>query len=110
MDEELPGKCGFYCGACPTWLKGGCRGCEREHATGNCFTRDCVKKKQLNFCGACATLLCDAILKELRSTALDGDWLAWKKARRTDRKAPLYPIRTKRRFCRAYSSSARFVS
>lgn len=24
MDEKLLGKCGFYCGACPTYLKGGC--------------------------------------------------------------------------------------
>ena len=79
MDEKLPGKCGFYCGACPTWLKGGCRGCEREHAPGDCITRDCVKEKQLDFCRACAAFPCDAILKEPRSTVLDKNWLAWKK-------------------------------
>lgn len=53
MDEKLLGKCGFYCGACPTYIKGGCRGCEEEHTTGDCFTRDCVKEKKLNFCGEC---------------------------------------------------------
>ena len=47
MDEKLLGKCGFYCGACPTYIKGGCRGCEEEHTTGDCFTRDCVKEKKL---------------------------------------------------------------
>ena len=30
MDEKLFGKCGFYCGACPTYLKGGCRGFEKD--------------------------------------------------------------------------------
>jgi len=30
MNEKLLGKCGFYCGACPTYIKGGCRGCEEE--------------------------------------------------------------------------------
>lgn len=44
MDEKLLGKCGFYCGACPTYIKDGCRGCEEEHTTGDCFTRDCVKE------------------------------------------------------------------
>ena len=44
MDEKLLGKCGFYCSACPTYIKGGCRGCEEEHSTSDCFTRDCVKE------------------------------------------------------------------
>ena len=48
MEEKLLGKCGFYCGACPTYIKGGCRGCEDEHTTGDCFTRDCVKEKKGN--------------------------------------------------------------
>ena len=46
MDEKLLGKCGFYCGACPTYIKGGCRGCEDEHTTGDCFTRDCVEEEK----------------------------------------------------------------
>ena len=51
MDESLLGRCGFYCGACPTYLKGGCPGCEEAHVTGDCFTRDCVKERGLDFCG-----------------------------------------------------------
>ena len=31
MDAKLLGKCGFYCGACPTYIKGGCTGCVEEH-------------------------------------------------------------------------------
>ena len=79
MDEKLLGKCGFYCGACPTYIKGGCRGCEDEHTTGDCFTRDCVKEKKLNFCGECKSFPCDTIMTKPHSTVLDKDWLAWKK-------------------------------
>ena len=79
MDEKLLGKCGFYCGACPTYLRGGCLGCEAEHDTGDCFTRDCVKEKKLPYCGACGNFPCDTILTKPRSTVLDRDWLLWKK-------------------------------
>ena len=93
MDEKLLGKCGFYCGACPTYINGGCRGCEEEHTTGDCFTRDCeeehttgdcftrdcVKEKKLNFCGECKNFPCDTIMTKPHSTVLDKDWLLWKK-------------------------------
>ena len=36
MDEKLLGKCGFYCGCCPTYIKGGCKGCVDEHSKGDC--------------------------------------------------------------------------
>ena len=79
MNKELLGKCGFYCGACPTYIKGGCRGCEEEHTPGDCFTRDCVKEKKLNFCVECKNFPCDTIMTKPHSTVLDKDWLAWKK-------------------------------
>lgn len=79
MDERLLGKCGFYCGACPTYQKGGCLGCEEAHVTGECFTRDCVKERRLNFCGECPLFPCEAIMTRPRSTVLDREWLAWKK-------------------------------
>ena len=79
MDEKLLGKCGFYCGACPTYIKGGCRGCEEDNTTGDCFTNDCVKEKKLNFCGECENFPCDTIMTKPHSTVLDKDWLAWKK-------------------------------
>lgn len=82
IDKKLLGKCGFYCGACPTYIKGGCRGCEEEHTTGDCFTNDCVKEKKLNFCGECENFPCDTIMTEPHSTVLDKDWLAWKKSER----------------------------
>jgi hypothetical protein len=82
MREKLLAKCGFYCGACPTYVKGGCRGCEDEHNDGDCFTRDCVKEKNLNFCGECKSFPCDTIMLKPRSTVLDKDWLAWKKRER----------------------------
>ena len=79
MDEKLLGQCGFYCGACPTYIKGGCSGCEDEHEAGDCFTRDCVNEKKLNFCGECKNFPCDTIMTQPHATVLDKDWLRWKK-------------------------------
>lgn len=79
MDERLIGKCGFYCGACPTFLKGSCKGCVFEHEKGDCFSRDCVIEKGLNFCGECKEFPCDTILTKPKCTVLDKSWLIWKK-------------------------------
>ena len=35
MKENLLGKCGFYCGCCPTYIKDGCKGCVDEHSEGD---------------------------------------------------------------------------
>ena len=45
MDAKLLGKCGFYCGACPTYIAGNCKGCTQEHTKGDCFSHDCVTEK-----------------------------------------------------------------
>ena len=79
LTAVLLGKCGFYCGACPTYIKGGCRGCDKEHTEGDCYTRDCVTKKDLRFCGECEKFPCDTILEKPHSTVLDREWLLWKK-------------------------------
>ncbi len=79
MNEKLLGKCGFYCGACPTYIKGRCKGCEEEHSPNDCFTRDCAKEKKLNFCGECKCFPCDAIMSKPRSTVLSKEWMEWKK-------------------------------
>lgn len=84
MKEQLLGKCGFYCGSCPTFLGGGCLGCGKEHQQGDCFTRDCVMGRGLPFCGACPGFPCDTILVKERCTVLDKDWLRWKRACREE--------------------------
>lgn len=76
---ELLGSCGFYCGACPTFLQGRCKGCRAGQAEGDCFTRDCVQKKGLPFCGACGEFPCGTILTKDRCTVLDKSWLRWKR-------------------------------
>ena len=85
MDKKLLGKCGFYCKACPTFLNGNCHGCIDEHSEGDCFTRDCVLNKNLDFCGECERFPCDDILTKQRSTLLDKEWLLWKKNSDTNR-------------------------
>ena len=72
------GKCGFYCGSCPSYRSLLCRGCIKEHKMGDCFTRDCVIEKELQFCGECSQFPCGTILQEPKCTVLDKDWLRWK--------------------------------
>ena len=79
MNDDLLGKCGFWCGACPTFLGGGCTGCVRGQRKGDCFTRDCVNLRNLPFCGACSDFPCDTILTKEKTTILDKAWLRWKK-------------------------------
>lgn len=50
-----------YCGACPTYINGGCSGCEDEHTTGDCFTRGCVKK-EIDFCKERKSFPCNTII------------------------------------------------
>lgn len=85
MNENLLGKCGFYCGCCPTYRSGGCKGCLEEHQTGDCFTRDCVLARGIDCCGACEQFPCDTILTKPCTTVLDKDWLRWKKESNTNR-------------------------
>lgn len=79
MNADLLGKCGFYCGSCPSYLSSSCSDCMEAHRAGDCFTRDCVLEKKLRFCGQCPDFPCDTILIQPRCTVLDKDWLIWKR-------------------------------
>ena len=74
-----PGKCGFVCECCPTFTSGECAGCEKAHKQGDCFTRDCVKKRGIDFCPMCPDFPCDPLLSHERCTVLSKEWLRWKK-------------------------------
>ena len=78
MNMERIGKCGFYCGSCPTYIAGNCNGCIDEHKTGDCYTRDCTIQRGLDFCGKCPEFPCATIMKKERCTILDKAWLHWK--------------------------------
>lgn len=79
VEELLIGKCGFYCGSCPTYIKGQCSGCVEGQQVGDCFTKDCVEKRGLKFCGECSSFPCEDILSQPNVTALDKKWLMWKR-------------------------------
>lgn len=85
INENLLGKCGFYCGACQTYIKGNSLGCMEEHTGGDCFTRDCVIEQNINVCGQCNNFPCETIISKPRSTVLDPQWLQWKKKSDTNR-------------------------
>lgn len=80
MEEKQLGKCGFYCGGCPTYRSGSCAGCLDAHQAGDCATRDCVLKQGIPVCTMCHRFPCDTILETPRCTVLDKDWLQWKRS------------------------------
>lgn len=82
IDTRL-GKCGFFCGGCPTYLEGNCAGCVDAHKLGDCFTRDCVLRQDIPVCTMCKDFPCDTILEKDHCTVLDKDWLRWKKSEKT---------------------------
>lgn len=86
VGKRLPmniGKCGFYCGSCPSFRTTLCKGCMEEHIAGDCFTRDCVIDQQLQFCGECVKFPCETILQKEKCTVLDKTWLQWKHTEKT---------------------------
>ena len=83
-DEEI-GKCGYACFTCPTFRNGNCSGCLKEHVTGDCYTRDCVIKMGIEYCGMCTVFPCEAILEQPHTTVLDKEWLKWKHTSNTNR-------------------------
>jgi len=80
--EALIGKCGFFCGSCPSFAGGACTGCRTAHERGDCFTFDCVDERKLAYCGQCGRFPCDDIMTRAKATVLDKDWLRWKRAQR----------------------------
>ena len=79
---NLIGKCGYYCGSCPTYISGDCKGCRAAHTSGDCYTFDCVDREGLEYCGQCGKFPCDEIMTREKATVLDKRWLAWKKSQR----------------------------
>ena len=84
MDKtnSLIGKCGFYCGSCPTYVEGECTGCRTAHNKGDCYTFDCVDNKNIDYCGLCKDFPCNEIMTREKATVLDLRWLQWKKSER----------------------------
>lgn len=79
LSPALLGRCGFYCGVCPTYVSGGCPGCGAAHVPGDCFTRDCTGKQGLSHCTLCSRFPCGELLRREKATVLDKDWLRWKR-------------------------------
>jgi hypothetical protein len=80
--NNLIGKCGFYCGSCPTYSKGKSIGCRKSHTKGDCYTFDCVDDQKINYCGLCKSFPCDQIMTREKATVLDLRWLKWKRLQR----------------------------
>lgn len=79
LSPALLGRCGFYCGGCPTYVGGQCPGCEAAHSPGDCFTRDCTRRQGVDLCPLCGDFPCGELLCRKKATVLDHDWLLWKR-------------------------------
>ena len=84
MDEALLGKCGYYCGQCPSFLHGDCGGCVQGNPDGLCYARDCAMEKGLLSCGHCQDFPCLRIREDPKATLLSPLWLRWKAGQRKE--------------------------
>ena len=81
MDKELLGKCGYYCGQCPSFLEKECLGCVQGNASGVCYAIDCAIQKELVSCGHCKNFPCYTIQTDPKATLLSPLWLKQVKER-----------------------------
>jgi hypothetical protein len=82
MDEKLLGKCGYYCGQCPSFMIGKCAGCIDGNQKGTCYTRDCVIERGILSCGHCQEFPCERIRSDPKASLLSPLWLKWKASQR----------------------------
>jgi hypothetical protein len=52
-DAGLVAKCGLYCGACGSYLKGKCKGCSENVKATWCTIRSCCGERQIATCAEC---------------------------------------------------------
>lgn len=52
-DPKMIAKCGLYCGACKSYLKGKCGGCAANENATWCKVRSCCKENNYRSCADC---------------------------------------------------------
>lgn len=52
-DRQLVARCGLYCGACGSYLKGRCPGCAGNEKASWCKVRSCCAEHQYGSCADC---------------------------------------------------------
>ncbi len=53
FDFDLVGNCGAYCGACASYRRGKCPGCEERVQAGECRIRTCCDNNMYPTCASC---------------------------------------------------------
>ncbi len=53
QDKNLVARCGLYCGACGSYLKGRCAGCHENAKATWCKVRSCCSEHQYASCADC---------------------------------------------------------
>ncbi len=52
-DPSLVACCGLYCGACGSYLKEKCEGCQKSEKNAWCQVKKCTNKKGISTCAQC---------------------------------------------------------
>ncbi len=52
-DPSLVACCGLYCGACGSYLKEKCSGCQKSESNSWCQVKKCANKKGISTCAQC---------------------------------------------------------
>src|SRR5512133_3501151 len=52
-DSKLIAYCGLYCGACGSYLKGKCPGCDKNEKASWCKIRECCRENNFKSCADC---------------------------------------------------------
>ena len=53
VDAGLVARCGLYCGACRSYLRGKCQGCSENVKATWCTIRSCCADRQIATCAEC---------------------------------------------------------
>ena len=81
-NENLISHCGFYCGACPTYLSGKCEGCRGNSpkcAVGmkNCKVKQCCAENGFFTCADCTKFAATKSCKEYNPLFIRfGEWVS----------------------------------
>jgi len=81
-NENLISHCGFYCGACPTYLKGKCEGCRGDSpkcAVGvkKCLVKQCCVENEFFNCADCTKFTTTKECKKYNPLSIRiGEWIS----------------------------------
>ena len=66
VDPTLVARCGLYCGACRSYLRGKCKGCSQNVKASWCAIRSCCGERNIATCAECTEAMALAGRQSIR--------------------------------------------